>query len=240
MPVACYSQNSVSISTSDVANFWNAFDKLSIANSREDSCMIIQKDYLDKGTPAFKKIIKLRRFTADEYVKRIRLYPNFWTSVRPLTTRLAADSAEIGNVLNNLSAHIPGFRYPDIYFIISPMRMGGTTSGNALLIGAELAAPDSTVITTELNEWHNHIVGHLGGTAAVIAHEAIHVQQTGIPFLEIFNLVKHRRLSLLTMSILEGSADFLTATFLHLNMNRTMHTMLCAMNARSGKNLNRQ
>lgn len=50
-------EDSLNIVTSDVQNFWIAYDKLS---SSADSVQIIQQYYLDKASPEFKEFLKLR------------------------------------------------------------------------------------------------------------------------------------------------------------------------------------
>jgi uncharacterized protein YjaZ len=47
--------------------------------------------------------------------------------------------------------------------------------------------------------------------------------QKGIPVWEIFKLIRHQNLSLLNMAILEGSADFITAKAVDLNINQPIH-----------------
>ena len=62
-----FSQEKKVIETTDIDNFWIAFDNLKSASSKKDSIEILQTNYIDKSTEYFKEFIKIRNFTADEY-----------------------------------------------------------------------------------------------------------------------------------------------------------------------------
>lgn len=207
------------IITEDIHNFWEAYDRLYEAETRDDSISIIQTEYLYKASLQFKKFIKLRDFTAEEYVELIGGYPLFWESVRPLTLAIDNRREEIDAVMDTLASVIPNFRRPDVCFAIGCLRTGGTTSSNLLLIGAEIAAADSTVDKSEMTGWLESVIGNNDDITAMVAHETIHTQQSGIPFFEIFKLIRYRNLSLLNQSITEGSCDYITSSYLGLNIN---------------------
>jgi predicted Zn-dependent protease DUF2268 len=205
------------IETSDIDNFWMAFDQLESAGSNEDSIDIIQKLYIDRASSEFKKFIRARDFTAEEYILKIGLYPRFWQSIRPLTERIESRTAEIQDVFNELGQALPDYKQPDLCFAIGCLRTGGTTSSDLILIGAEIAAADTSVEKSELPPWLKSTIGTTGGIISMIAHEAIHTQQ-----------FDHRRIVLFTNHLLEqalteGVADFLTSVILGLNINAELH-----------------
>lgn len=212
-------QSTVQISTADVARFWTAYDRLSLAHTHEDSLAIIEQTYLSAASPGFKKLIRHGNFTAEEYVTLIGLYPRFWPSIRAQTLNIAARAGEIQRTLSLLQDSLPGFILPDLCFAIGCLRVGGTVAKQTLLISAELADPGSAVDMAELPQWRRQIIGQSQGLLAYVAHESMHVQQKGFPVLELFSLLKHHKLNLLNMAIIEGSADFLTHKFAHLNIN---------------------
>jgi uncharacterized protein YjaZ len=78
------------------------------------------------------------------------------------------------------------------------------------------------------------VIGNSGDIVSMIAHEAVHTQERGIPVWEIFKLLKHKRLTLLNMCIMEGNADFVTQELLGLNINAWVHRYgkehACALN----------
>jgi hypothetical protein len=211
------------IETADITRFWVAYDALATARSQADSIATMQTLYIDKASQGFKTFLKKRNFTAAEYVQNIGRFPRFWATVRPLTERISSRLPEIEAVLNKLADSLPGFRMPDVCFAIGCLRTGGTTGKSLILVGAEIAAADSTVNKTSFSAWLNSVVGNTGDIVAMVAHEAVHTQQSGIPAGEIFKLMKHKKLSLLNMCILEGSADFCTQQLLGININAGIH-----------------
>lgn len=198
--------------TSDIQRFWKAFDLLSTAKNTSDSLKIIQEHYLDQASPDFEEFLKRRNFKAEEYVKKIGLYPGFWESLRPMTLRIDSMKPEIDEVFRKLGAALPNFKQPDICFAIGALRTGGTTSSNLILIGADIAAADASIDKSEMTGWLARVIGNTGDLVAMVAHETIHTQQHS-----------YRKTTLLTGSVKEGVADFLTDLILDLNINQSIH-----------------
>jgi hypothetical protein len=223
IPITVIARHQPVIETSDITHFWAAYDKLPQAHSTEDSVRIIQEGYFDTATPYFNAFVKARHFTPEEYVALIRAYPAFWKSIRPLTEDIASREAEIVKVFDKLGETLPSFKRPDVCFAIGGLRTGGTTSKDLILIGAEIAAADTSVDKTGMNTWLQSVLGKTGDIVSMVAHEAVHTQQGGFPFFELFSLVSHHKLNLLNMAIVEGSADFITTELLGLNINDAIH-----------------
>jgi len=205
------------IGTSDIANFWKAYEMLSTAKTKQDSIVIIKNQYIDKASEDFKEFIKARNFTAQEYVEKIGRYPLFWRSIKPLTENIEDQFHELEDMLTKLGAAIPHYRQPDICFAIGCLRTGGTTSGNLVLIGTEIAAADDSVEKSELPIWLQKIIGKTSGLFTMVAHEIIHTQQ-----------FDNRKIifgsnALLEQTMKEGAADFLTSEILGLNLNQEIH-----------------
>lgn len=222
-PMAGSSQSAGHIHTDDIVRFWAACDQLSPGQTRADSIRILQEVYLDSASAGLQQFIRIRNFSAEEYVKLLGKYPRFWASIRPYTTRIQSRRAEIEAVLDEMTAVLPGFRRPDVYFTIGCLRTGGTISGDMILIGSEIAAADTLVHTGELGSWLRQTLGHTGDIVAMVAHEAVHTWQRGIPVHEIFRLMKHKRLSMLNTALVEGGADFITDRMLGMNINTKLH-----------------
>lgn len=206
----CFGQRP-SISTADIDNFWSAYDNLNTARSKEDSVAIIQTEYIDRATDHFKIFIRIRRFTAAEYVKIIGKYPQFWRSVRPLTENIVNRKDEIEGILKKFERELPAFKIPDVCFAIGCLRTGGTTGSNLILIGSEIAAADKQVVKDELTPWLNSIIGNTGDIVSMVAHEAVHTRQQG------------RNTDLLVSVVNEGVADFVTELVTGLNINSHIH-----------------
>ncbi|MBK8966775.1 MAG: hypothetical protein IPM36_08865 [Lewinellaceae bacterium] len=212
LPAGLCAQHSYRIETADIDNFWRAYDQLPSAATEADSIRIIQTEYIDKATPYFKEFIRIRKFTAPEYVKLLKRYPKYWQSIRPLTENIANRKPEIEQVFKKYREGLPGFKQPNVCFAIGCLRTGGTVAKNLILIGSEIAAADATVETAELSPWLQSIMGNTGDIVAMIAHETVHTQQ--------FN---RRKYSLLIGCISEGSADFIAEKLTGLNINPVIH-----------------
>lgn len=224
LPLSVVAQKPPGIETSDITRFWAAVDKLATAKTHQDSIRIIQEEYINKASAGLVEFIRLRNFTAQEYVTLMGAYPRFWTSIRPSTERISHRILEIHQVLDSMQQILPGFKRPGVCFAIGCMRTGGTTTERFILIGSEIAAADSTTDKSEVNAWLKSVLGQTGDIVSMVAHEAVHTQQRGFPFFEIFSLAKHKRLNLLNNAIIEGSADFITARLLRRNINSQLHT----------------
>ncbi|MBX2969837.1 MAG: hypothetical protein KF803_10745 [Cyclobacteriaceae bacterium] len=199
------------ISTEDITHFWEAYDELTSAKSKADSISIIQQKYIDRATGHFKTFIRIRKFTAEEYVTLLGKYPQFWKSVRPLTENIANRKDEIEAVLQKFKNELPAFEIPDVCFAIGCLRTGGTTGDKLILIGSEIAAADKYVVKDELTPWLKSVIGNTGDIVSMVAHEAVHTRQKG------------RNTDLLVSVMNEGIADFVTELVSELNINTHIH-----------------
>ena len=163
------------------------------------------------ASSGFTEFLRVRKFTAEEYVEKISHLPNFWNSIRESSLKIRDRKDEIEQVLNELSQGLPEFKKPKVCFAIGCLRTGGTVSKDWILIGSEIAAADATVDKSELPEWLKNVIGKPEITA-MVAHEAIHTQQN--------NSGKY---NLLTGAVTEGSADFPTFKILGKNINSPIH-----------------
>jgi hypothetical protein len=198
---------SFSIKTSDIDNFWQAFDSLTTSI---DSALTMQKLYIDKASPELKEFLKDRwMFTADEYVKAIKTYPKFWNSVRSCTENINANNDLIKKAFTEIKVIYPEFETPNICFVITPILTGGTSSNDnkTLFIGAEIVMADSSVNVSEFSNVFKHILGTLD-LMTFIVHEGVHTAQTPECEPSVFSEV-----------MTEGSADFITSYILKKTFN---------------------
>lgn len=210
IPFLGISQSNYKIETTDITNFWKAYDNLNTAKTKSDSISVIQEQYIDNATDYFKEFIKARKFTASEYVSLIRAYPKFWNSVRPLTENIASKTTEIDSIFKQYQKVIPNFNQPNVCFAIGCLRSGGTTSKNLILIGSEIAASNHQVDKSEMTGWLASVIGNSGDIVSMIAHETIHTQQR-------YNVIRFNTVNAVLM---EGVADFFTTELIGLNINQ--------------------
>ncbi len=199
-PLAIFGQK---ILTSDVTNFWNAYDQIVNEKDTLKQLTLIKTLYVDKGTPGLNGIMKARRYSAEEYVYAINNYPKFWASIRNNTLKCSQFSTEIKKGLEKLKLNYPNLKPVDIYFEIGVLRTGGTTIDGMSLIGSEIALADSNVITSEFDERYPHLrsffyTNPIKDVVFLNIHEYIHTQQKET----IGN-------TLLSQTIMEGVAEFL-------------------------------
>lgn len=187
------------IITSDLDNFWIAYD--SLENSK-DSVQTFQKLYIDKASPEFEKFLGLRNFKAEEYVDWIKASPKFWKTVRPLTMAVKDKKDIFDGIYQRMNELYPKFQPPNICFAISPLRTGGTTSKGLILVGTEIATvnPNFVDISEIGGFFQTYFQNSTGKIAVMIAHELVHTQQPK---------GDNENSSLLSQAITEGSADFI-------------------------------
>jgi hypothetical protein len=183
--------------TSDLDNFWRAYDAAAGAASAEEKEKIFQSEYLDKGSAGLKDFLKLRIKSAHELVGVMRIRPKFYAALREVTPRVSEMSPAMRASFQKLKELYPDAIFPDVYFLIGVMNSGGTTSDSGLLIGLEIHGKTANTDMTEMDSWLKQVLGSVDELPQVVAHELIHYQQTG------------RGKTLLAQCLHEGSADFI-------------------------------
>ena len=68
--------------TSDIDNFWRAYDLAAKETDRAKRVAIFQTEYLDKGSAGLKDFLRLRIGSADNLVKTIDRLPKYYASMR--------------------------------------------------------------------------------------------------------------------------------------------------------------
>lgn len=200
---SCQTQKQSSkIITSDIKNFWDAYDNIT---STQDS--ILQYKYLDslylkKGTDGLKAIQQARNYTPQDYISAINNYPKFWSSMREKTLKADQYSSELEKGIKNLKEIYPNIKPAKIYFTIGALRTNGTTLDSLVLIGSELALADKKTTTNEFPENLSHLRSYFDSEPSenivfLNIHEYVHTQQKTT----IGN-------SLLAQTVLEGVAEF--------------------------------
>lgn len=206
--------------TSDIDNFWRAFDMASREADRQKRVAIFQAEYLDKGSPGLQDFLRMRIKSAEELTRIVDALPRFYASTRPSTLRVKEMEKGIRASFRKFKRLYPEAVFPDVYFVIGVANTGGTASKNGLLIGAELygltpstprdeftelfrkmapsAAKDEGQFRLLVKSFLDVALKPVEKVTAVVAHEAIHFNQS-YPKLK----------TLLEQSIQEGAADFL-------------------------------
>lgn len=205
-----YSQNSNKIYTSDIDNFWIAYDSIQKSQDLHKNIQFINKLYIEPGTKGLHAFMKARNYNDSLYVQLIKDYPKFWNSVRPRTLEIKNKTTELNLAVEKLKKLYPNLKDAEMYFTIGGLRSGGTVDGNKVLVGAEIATGNSTVDVSEFeNSWLKKTFEKqsLDNIVYLNIHEYIHTQQNG----------GNNRV--LNQSIKEGSCDFIAELALEQKIN---------------------
>src|SRR5574339_150676 len=88
-------QDTQNVFTSDINNFWMAYDSIQTTKDSLEQIRFIKTLYIDKGTKGLKAFMAARNYSAKLWVELIRKYPKFWNSIRPNTLTVKSYAAEI-------------------------------------------------------------------------------------------------------------------------------------------------
>lgn len=192
------------IVTSDIENFWRAFDHLGPDNAAE----VLQKEYFDPGSVGLHDFLELRINSVRNLAGTIRQRSLYYKSIRASTTRVSSFVPRIRTSFRRLKDLYPNAIFPSVYFVIGSMNSGGTTSDHGLLIGTEMYGRTPETPMAELDAWHKQVLKPIEELPGIVAHELIHIQQGDLP-----------KGTLLASAIREGSADFLGEMISGLSIN---------------------
>ena len=190
--------STVKFVTSDIDNFWRAFDMAAKEPDRAKKIRIYQTEYLDKGSAGLKDFIRLRIKNAESLVEMIGRMPGFYAAARPSTLRVAAMEKKMRKSFRNFKKIYPDAVFPDVYFLIGISNTGGTTGPSGLLIGAEMYSRSPQTPESELPGWLKVVLSSVEKVPAIVAHESCHYNQTGPD-----------PKTVLGKSIREGTCDFI-------------------------------
>lgn len=169
----------IDVITSDITNFWTAFDSVQTTKDAAKQTEFIQKMYLDKATFGLKYTISFQEAKADNWVQMINNTKEQLLRIRPFTLSVLDQKPTIDTKIERFKALYPDFKKGNIYFMMGTGIFGGRVSEGHLIIGAEVMANDKA-------DW----------AVPIVLHEYVHTQQKVVEDV------------LLAHSIMEGMADF--------------------------------
>jgi hypothetical protein len=208
---SAFSQKSTKIFTSDIDNFWVAYDSIQKTNNHSQKMDLIKRLYTDKGTEGLKTFMKVRDYNDTVFVNIIDKYPKFWNSIRPNTLTIKTKTNELEASVAKLKQLYPELKEAEMYFTIGGLNSGGTVSGNKVLVGAEIATGlPSTDVSEFQDDWLKGVFAEqsLDNIVSLNVHEYIHTQQTG------------NRRRVLSQSIKEGACDLIAELVMNTTLER--------------------
>ena len=198
----------VRIITSDIENFWRAYDM-----ARPDNrATVFQQEYFDKASDGL-RAFKRARIDQCSLVETLARHPLYYASIRESTLRVKSMEAPILASFRKFKSLYDPAVFPDVYFLIGCLNSGGTTADAGLLIGAEMYGRTSVTPENELDEWLKQVLKPVELIPHIVAHELTHYQQK----------YPNGKRTLLGESIREGSADFIAELISGKHINTHLH-----------------
>ena len=200
--LSCNNEETTQIISSDIDNFWVAYDKINATNDTILKRKYLKEHFIDKASIGQKKMFALRNYTPKEYLDVIKKYPKFWTSLRKNTLDFKPHNAEILKGISKLRAVYPEMKNSSVYYTMGAFRSPGTGVDSTLILGSEFALGDLTINTTEFKGDKEHIIAYhnidpLKYLQSLSIHEYIHTQQN----FPVYNI--------LSWTLYEGIAEFI-------------------------------
>lgn len=210
-PGSAWSQNrdplTAGIITDDVDRFWVALEKAGPEVNPE----ALEEYYLKPGSIGVKGFTKGRIQNASNLAAAIRSHQKYYNSIRPSLDSLNSMKDAIRASFVRLKELYPDAIFPPVYFVVGALSSGGTSTHDALVIGAEMYGRTAGTPKEELNDWLRAVIKPVGEVPHIVAHELIHFQQ------------KYDGGVLLAAAIKEGAADFIGELISGKNINQHVH-----------------
>lgn len=178
------------ILTDDVARFYAVYE----AADGKPEAEVLQREYLDRGTPALHELARQRNVTAARLAEAIARRPEIYQEARRCLAVLPAVRERLTTAFARLTALHPEARLPPVTIVVGRGRPVGMTDAAGVTIGLEaLCAADFMHPDVEDRFVH------------VITHEYAHIQQP--PELQLLEPGRAEA-TVLRMSLMEGAAEF--------------------------------
>ena len=197
--------------TSDIDNFWRAYDLAAKESDKAKRVAIFQAEYLDKGSPGLKDFLRLRIKSAETLVSTIDHMPKYYASIRPHTLQVQRMEKRMRAAFRKFKSIYPEAVFPDVYFLIGVTSSGGTTGPSGLLIGTEMYGKAANSPMEELSPWLRVVLSNIDSVPAIVAHESCHYNQN-------YNTAKDQR-HLLGKALQEGACDTIGELISGRNIN---------------------
>jgi hypothetical protein len=184
--------------TSDIDNFWRAYDLAGKTVDQAKKVGIFQSEYFDKGSDGLKDFTRLRIGSSEKLVTQIEKMPKFYATARRPTLEVAKMQSRLRHNFARFKKLYPDAVFPDVYFLIGVASSGGTTGPSGLLIGAEMYSKSDATAMDELPAWLRSVLAPVKEVPGIVAHESCH-----------YNQHLQGEKNLLAKAIQEGSCDFI-------------------------------
>ncbi len=160
--------------TSDVDQFWRAWDK----GGRAGSADAFQRQYLDSASAGLREFIPLRSVTAASLVSATRNAPRYFDALQAWWRAESRSGAVLSVIRSNnrrLTTLYPQATFPPITLLVGRFSTGGTVNNGRLFIGFEFFGTDAGAPLDELNSFgRNNQKSFARDLPVLVAHEHGH------------------------------------------------------------------
>ena len=199
--------NKTQIVTTDIDNFWKAFDDQDTPTDAD----AINTIYIQAGSPGLKAFLNGRIGSANNLATVINAHPDYYKSIKSSTLKVQDFKVDIIKSFVRFKEIYPKATFPTVYFVIGALNSGGTSSDDGLIIGAEMYGLTDLTPKGELSDWLKTVLRSVDAVPHIVAHELIHFNQT------------YDGGSLLFACLKEGSADFIAELISGRHINEHVH-----------------
>ncbi len=180
----------VQLISDDVLNFLRAMERI---DAGVDAEAAIREDYLEKASPGLQEYLREHDLDAAQFAAAIAKDPERYSALKGLPAQLASQEVEIRRAFHGLRRHIPETTFIPIYYLVGVQKgLFAEPSEYGLMIAISELAEDPSLLSLGL------------------VHETVHVQQALAVGIEEYMQVFGPKMSLLSLSLREGAAYFLT------------------------------
>src|SRR5262249_34539157 len=110
--------------TSDLDNFLRA---QTAANGAVPTAEVLEREYLDKGSPGLKDFLQRRINSAQNLAHEMAAHPKYYAALGRAAPRVAAMEPALRLSFRKLKELDDDAVFPDVYFLIGALNSGGTT-----------------------------------------------------------------------------------------------------------------
>ncbi|UCF20058.1 MAG: hypothetical protein JSU87_01205 [Gemmatimonadota bacterium] len=185
----------VQLISDDVLNFLKAIERI---DSGENAEIALGEEYLDKASPGLREYLREHDLDAGQFAAAISKDPERYSALEKLPAQLASQEDEVRRAFHELNRIIPEVTFIPIYYLVGVQRgFFAEPSEYGLMIAISELAEDPSLV------------------ALGLVHETVHVQQALTVGIEEYMQVFGPKMSLLSLSLREGAAYFLTTLALN-------------------------
>ena len=175
------------IQTEDVERFYRVYE----AANGQPTAEQLQHDYLDAGTEGLHQFAKIRHISGEAIAATLSKRPAIYADAKRCTAVLPRVRERLTLAMRKLGGLYPEARFPPVTIAVGrgkPVGVGSPVTG--VQIGLEALCATNWLNANVEDRFVN-----------VISHEYVHVQQ-------VQALVDDEKPTVLSMSLIEGAADF--------------------------------